>query len=94
MFGSGFSVVMMRFCPSAFISLYLKNVSARLFFAKARSMDALTASAVRSLPFENFTPSRILNVHVRWSSLIFQLSASHGCTFIFSSNFAKASPMP
>ena len=84
----------MRFCPSAFISVYLKNVAARVFLAKARSMEALTASAVSGFPFENFTPSRILNVHVSLSSLIVHFSASHGWMFIFSSNFVSVSPIP
>ena len=46
---------------------YSKNVFARLFFSKERSIDALTAAASTFLPLENFTLSLIVKVHVLWS---------------------------
>ena len=92
--GCGVFVLMVSVWPSAVIESYSKNVLARGTFSKTSSMDDLTASAVRGSPFENFTPSRILNVQVSLSSATLQLSASHGCVSIFSSNFVRLSPRP
>lgn len=52
-----------------------------------------TSSAVNWVPSWNFTPCRILNVHTEPSSLGFQLSASRGWSWSFSSDQHRYSPL-